>query len=94
MLWEVSDEGRIRVVLEAKKSQLVEPPQAMIQRYLHGVTTDFQRVGIELLSDEYRIRLHRDRDLVQIFWNAQVPAQQVADAREYMMTLAQSHDGG
>lgn len=94
MIWEVRDDGKVTVILRAKQSQLVKPPRVMLAEYVQNVAVDFQRVGIELLRDEYRIRQHRDSDLVEIFWSAQVPVGQVADAREYMMTLANSHAGG
>ena len=94
MLWEVTDEGRVRVRVKATGENVQQITRAQADRYFANIVGDLNAtMGIEVTTDELRYSFNKSRPEITVTWKARVPAGSVADVREYMVRLGQSHLG-
>jgi hypothetical protein len=94
MLWEVSDDGKIRVRMSARGPGAQDQMRTMVRTHLERVTEDMTQMGIEVVTDELRFRTYKTSDDLDVFWRAHVPSANVVEAREYLTTLSISEAGG
>jgi hypothetical protein len=93
VIWNVDDDGTVKVVLDTTRGALPGKPSDLIHNYLQSVTEDLANNDIELIRDEYRLRFHKGIDRVQIIWKAVVAEADVPATRRYLETLARSIAG-
>jgi hypothetical protein len=67
--------------------------RAQAEQYVDRIVVDMSNQGIAVVTDEFRIRLNKNDQSMEVTWRGSVDQGQVPDAREYFMTLAQSELG-
>ena len=94
MMWEVSDEGRVKVLVTASGENARQITRAQADRYFANIVGDLNAtMGIEVITDELRYSFSKTKPKITVTWRARVPVSSVPDVREYLVRLGQSHLG-
>jgi hypothetical protein len=92
MIWEVTDDGRIKLLLRASGENARKITRAQADRYIANIVGDLSTtMSIEVTTDELRYSFNKNRPEITVTWRARVPVESVPDVREYMVRLGQSH---
>lgn len=91
MIWFVGDDGRVEVRLQARGEQAIKVARVQADRFIANIVGDWATtLGIEATLDELRYSFSKTRPEVTIIWKTTVPAERVAEVREYLRGLAAS----
>lgn len=94
MLWSVEDDGNVLVRLKSSGDSAQMLTKDSVNRYIANIVGDLQAtLGIEIVTNELRIRFRKNSTEINVFWRAEVPVVSVTDVREYMVRMSQEAPG-